>query len=466
MLCVAGNVWASAVFNMSPDWTCNLPGSPSNLRLASVLLDQDSYPDLVMGNTASDHLLVCLGNGDGSFSVNQEYPLSNPLWIVTADIDDDLDDDVIVRFKSSGNDSIAVFFNHQDGMLSDPVTSPGGLAAADFETSFEVIDFTGDGVLDILIPHITGDIEQLVGMGSGYFQSEILFSGLSTAKAMDVFDADSDGDLDIVVLSYGSITVLLNDGTGEVTFGGEYGYLPSDFPYGALESVDLNLDTYPDVVTSPGAAMGSLSIFAFLGDGNGGFTQVEPDWYSMGNTFCHAATEDFNLDGKQDAFFQGSDGNLLLLGDGSGNLQEDYYHYSATQCWEGATGDFDLDGDMDYATVTRPLSPLKLEVFLNKTITNGVEQQEEDSCQPMLFLLNSPVISTASIAITLSEQDKCLLSAFDLNGRRVATILDGPLSSGTTELLWNTGNLSPGCYFLRLDTGSGEGVAVRCVVVD
>lgn len=467
LLCITGSGWASDVFDYTPSWSCNIPGNPTKLRLASVMLDQDSFLDLVIGNTASDHLLVCLGNGDGSFSVNQEYLLSNPLWIETADIDDDLDEDVIVRFKSSGNDSIAVFFNNQDGMLSDPVTSDGGLGVSSVETaSFEIIDFTGDGVLDLIIPHITGDIEQLVGMGAGYFQSEYLFSGLSTAKSLDAVDLDLDGDPDLVVLDNGYITVLINNGVGEVTFGGEYGYLPSDFPYGALKSVDLNLDSYPDIVTSPGAALGTLSIYALLGDGTGSFTQVEPGWHSLGNTFCHAVTEDFNLDGKPDAFFHGSCGHLLLLGDGSGNLQEDYYYYSKTQCWEGATGDFDLDGDMDYATVTRPLSSLKLEVFLNNTITNGVEQQEEDPCQPTLTLLNSPVITTASIAVTLSEPSSCQLKAFNLSGRQVATVLDGPLLTGTTELQWNTGNLSPGCYLLRLDVGSGYSVAARCVVME
>jgi len=468
MLCVTGNGWASGVFNMSPDWSCNLPGSQSNLRLSAVLLDEDNYPDLVIGNTASDHLLVYLGNGDGSFSLNQEYPLSNPIWIETADIDDDLDEDVIVRFRvSSGIDSIAVFHNQQDGSLTEPICSPGGFGVSSADvSSFRVLDFTDDGNLDLLVPHSSGIIELLVGTGSGFFQSDTLISGLPGAKSLDAFDVDSDGDTDVVVLTYGSVTVLLNDGTGSVTNSGEYGSLPTDVDIGTLESVDLNLDTYPDIVTAPGAAIGSLSIFSLLGDGNGGFTQVEPGWHSLGNSFCHTTTDDLNLDGHPDAFFNGYCGHLLLLGDGQGALIEDYYYHLAVWCWEAAVADFDLDGDLDYATATRPFSQLNLEVFLNKTISSGIEEGLESPPTYVIGLQESIVSGLTSVIVELPECCFCSVAAYDMNGREVQHLHSGSLPQGPSEITWDTSQLPSGCYFLRLVVGTRESANTRCVVVD
>ncbi len=78
-LCLSVNGLASEVFNTTPDWSCTVPGSLSNLIFCSVMLNSDAYSDLIVGNPASSVLLVYLGNGVGSFTFTQEETLPSPI---------------------------------------------------------------------------------------------------------------------------------------------------------------------------------------------------------------------------------------------------------------------------------------------------------------------------------------------------------------------------------------------------
>ncbi|PIE51104.1 hypothetical protein CSA37_13420 [Candidatus Fermentibacteria bacterium] len=466
-LCLSVNGLASEVFNTTPDWSCPVPGRFSRLKISSVLLNNDSYPDLIVGQTSSERLYVYLGNGDGTFSMNQELPFSRPAWIETSDLDGDSHEEVLVR--SIGSSVLAVFFNDLSGILSDPVLSYGMGGASESEAGmFEVTDFNGDGEKDILIPHHTGMIELLEGDGSGSFQACSLYGEYpADLLALDVGDVDADGDLDIAALGQGEIVVLLNNGAGEVEPGGVYGSLPFTGAPGSLGLVDLDLDNDLDIVTAPGACMCYNAIYAFLGDGAGSFTQVDSSWSS--DVYPHVNTHDINLDGYPDAFFHGYSGNALLLGDGQGGFCEDYYNGLHDYTWHAAEADFDLDGDIDYAACFRPVSALNLAIYLNKTISSGIEEQPQqpvDASLPVISVLNCPAVSTASVSVSLSEQSFCSITAFDLNGRPIETVQNGVLPSGATEIQWRTDDLPPGCYFLKLETAAGKSATAECIVAN
>ncbi len=233
---------------------------------------------------------------------------------------------MIARFSEPNHiDSIAVSVNHQVGLLSPPIITGTNYGPSLETCKFECVDFTGNGEVDILISRGVGDIEMFSGTGSGSFDPCTLMSGKYGAKALDTGDINSDGDLDIVVLNNGYISALLNDGSSNLTLGGEYGYLLDDQVIGALELVDTNQDGNLDVVTAPGAGMGSTSVFSFIGYGAGVFTQVEPGWFHYGTTFCHLTIDDVNMDENPDAFLHGTGNHLLLLGNGMGGFTEDYY---------------------------------------------------------------------------------------------------------------------------------------------
>ena len=49
-----------------------------------------------------------------------------------------------------------------------------------------------------------------------------------------------------------------------------------------------------------------------------------------------------------------------------------------------------------------------------------------------------------------------MLEIFDLNGRKISTLMDGVQSSGNHDVTWNAGDQSSGVYVYKLTTEFGE----------
>ena len=96
-LLIAGAVQASEVFSMEPSWTYQVTGMDNPLRIAAACIDEDAYPDLVVGNTWKENFTVFYGMGDGTFTLGEEYASTSPDWIELADIDIDGDIDLLLR---------------------------------------------------------------------------------------------------------------------------------------------------------------------------------------------------------------------------------------------------------------------------------------------------------------------------------------------------------------------------------
>jgi hypothetical protein len=76
-----------------------------------------------------------------------------------------------------------------------------------------VADFTGDGVLDLIVTNFTSnDVSLLVGLGDGTFEPQRRFATNTGAVDGVAYDANGDGALDFVVVNRGSqdVTPLLN----------------------------------------------------------------------------------------------------------------------------------------------------------------------------------------------------------------------------------------------------------------
>jgi len=91
----------------------------------------------------------------------------------------------------------------------------------------------------------------------------------------------------------------------------------------------------------------------------------------------------------------------------------------------------------------------------------GIEEQPGSSPKNTDILVSNPVRSSA--VVTLNGNGSAELNVFDLTGRLVATPYQGELN-GSCAFTWNTGDLMPGMYFLRLAQGSEVSVA-RVMVI-
>lgn len=67
----------------------------------------------------------------------------------------------------------------------------------------------------------------------------------------------------------------------------------------------------------------------------------------------------------------------------------------------------------------------------------------------------NPVRDAARFAFRLPRADDVRLDVFDLNGRRVGTVVAGPLAAGDHAATWKRGaGVTPGVYFARLQVGT------------
>ena len=373
-------------------------------------LNSDEYPDAVISSSGVNNMLrVYLGNGSGGFSTSQQFSVSH-YSMNTGDLNGDGYSDLILATYnplSSSTSYLKVYLCDGDGHFEyDSVYACEQYFIAD-------------------LAYVPGDLN-----GDGY--QDVAFA-LSHAMRLGIMLGNGDGTLQPA--SY---------------------YINSNEPctdWACIAPGDFNEDGVIDLATTSGGTYAPQLVC--VGDGNGGFTASD----SVSGGYMWLLTRDFNLDGHLDLGHStpsllrtnqgngdGTFGNVATLGESSGQL---------------ASADLDNDGDFDIVRICDDT----VYVHLNTTITTGIEQ-EESSEQPVLSLLRCPVISSASVSVTLSEPASCRVSAFSINGRQIDTILDGSLPSGTTELQWSTEHLSPGCYFLKLDTETGESAAIRCLVVD
>lgn len=126
----------------------------------------------------------------------------------------------------------------------------------------------------------------------------------------------------------------------------------------------------------------------------------------------------------------------------------------------GFEGDFLLSGPLIYRRDCRDLSPVQAAA---SGIGNGLPPGQEHGPAHALSLAPNPFNPSTEIRFSLASAQVVRVSVFDVRGREIVRLADGPIASGDHSLTW-TGKdaagrvVSAGVYFIRLQ--SDEGVQV------
>lgn len=265
-------------------------------------------------------------------------PSNSTTYLVAEDLNRDGHTDfVATAFSQAGID---VYLGSADGSLRSLPRVPTG--AGPYHIA--VADVDGNGIPDIAVANYTANTASvLLGADGGKFQSAINLEN-SGAFTVHLFDADSDGLIDLVVLTNsGKVRLWKGDGKGTFAFASENSI---DINAMLALSADFDGDGRKDLVGSSKVGT-ALVLYRSLGDGT--FQLVSTNQTVASATHCLAV--DVNQDGKLDlvAAEYHAGKTSVFLGHGNGTFEPRRAYGLLPGSRVLASADFNCDGFPDIA---------------------------------------------------------------------------------------------------------------------
>lgn len=314
-------------------------------QMSLVDVDGDRDIDMVFIDFFTPAVLLNDGHGRLAPAGGRAPTFRGLICGTTGDIDRDGDADLVLLHSDPPRaDRLAVLANDGRGFFTPTTDVPIAQLAT---TLISLFDADGDGDLDMLL---SGGLSNglLVNVGGGAFRDETasrLPFGTVWCRPADI---DGDGAVDILNTRTGRLEVLLNDGSGRFAM-----WQSVAVPWFGLWTLpvagDVDNDGDQDVLVVTWAQNSLL-----INDGTGGLT-YDPTRLPTQVSLSHrAAFGDVDDDGDLDIVIANGLNNVtiytpwLYLNDGQGRFQDATARrlaVSPTGCVE--VGLVDLDGDRD-----------------------------------------------------------------------------------------------------------------------
>lgn len=269
--------------------------------------DDDDDIDLAVTNFISKSVTILLNTGVGSFLEGPTIDLGNNPWGLTAvDLDGDNDLDLAVAIAPIiGESSLQVWLN--DGSAG---FSAGATAAVGEDPRLVVsADLDGDNDNDLIVTNRTSnDISVLFNNGNATFAPTVTYAVDDFPLALVAVDLDGDFDVDVAVVNFGpdTVSLLTNDGAGNLE-------ITQTLPVGAnplgIVAVDLNGNGLPDLAT---ADSGFDTISILMNAGEGGYALLGS--YCAGSSPSAIAAGEFGGPGVINLLTANGDDAVSVLG--------------------------------------------------------------------------------------------------------------------------------------------------------
>ncbi len=364
--CLTQNVLADAAFEPQTEYVIS-GTDPASIILGDFNNDgiDDIATSLADGATGGS-ISILFGTNDGTFTDHLQIPITDgngadyvPAGLAGGDFNGDGRLDLAVTAGGSNLADVHVYLNTASGAVnfsySTTVVS-GGIPAV----AVVAEDLDKDGNLDLGVGNnvdTTGfGVSIFMGNGDGTFsaaQNIVSTDGVEATSIIAV-DIDKDNDFDLVMPRL----VLHNDGNGGFDVSNQLERQGTPLH---IVSVDLNKDTWTDIVLSGEGGMGT-----YTNDQSGIFSAVDRG-FEDGPLRGHTAG-DFTLDGNVDVALvrEDTDDLRIFLGDGAGVLARDtpLLFPVGDEPQNIVSGDFNNDGMLDIAVSNRNAGSPTVSVLL------------------------------------------------------------------------------------------------------
>lgn len=333
-----------------------------------------------------------------------------------ADLDGDGSKDIIVGTKG---DYMHVYDVNGNSLPGFPVD-----LGRDVKTAPVITDLTGDGSLEIITGQRSGIVYALSSDGIILWNHQLASVPILNPPA--VFDYNQDGLMETAyVLPDGRLSVL--DYAGNMMAG-----WPQSMALTAFSSptiADLDGDGVPEIILGDD----SNDLYAYHIDG----TLMENFPMTMdARVHCSATVADLDLDGNLEIIL-GTDASLTVV-----DMPDDS---AIPNTWFTSRGNYQRTGYFPNDLVgVSDMNQLPKQVYLDQNYPN-------------------PFNPSTTIKFGLSEAGPTRLDIFDVQGRKVTSLMNAHVAAGNYALQWNGmdaagGLVATGIYFARLEAGENENI--------